>query len=701
MSRLHKKRGSGLAGLSPLYQCDPVLVGGIGRTADDARAGAGYCGYDARLQRASRPRVVPLDGEGRRAVAQVEARYAAARIIYGVDFTRLGEAVIVRSSSQLVVMSHLGKGQMLAEEVQGVPGQIPEMVSAAPVFAIEIVVGPFIAEMPFDARAAGHEMAPEVFVPDVVMPVVVPVGLGAGMGRADLVERNEPLPSRRGRAVDPFYRLGVRVVGLQRGAVEITVSQQRFIRIVVLARVCVADDRMIVRVHVLYVSTEGLTLGGRVGVLFAEVPDQGEVMAEAGDEFAVVESSLRAEIAVVETLVVLGLLADDVEHQAELVHVREDDLPLIELAAVESESLARARPGPDILAVAAVDVVGDEIYAVHALGSEVIQRSDHAPAPAVLPARVAGSPVSYMRGVMVDELCAGGFAFTLQFAAVKGIVEVRVAKEVLGTIGSALEEVLTRAGELEIALADVFKQAFGPVVTPGLVTGCDLECSFQTVERHGRAGPRIAGECDVGPGAKGCGVRPSPRFVRHKMHAPFTTRLDAGLRSVTICGIIPGDDVSLPAFGEGYGKTVIPEGIRLSVFAGVGPGERQRDIVPFFQLAGDLTFPVRTKGARFGCKYQTNGNRQNKSEPRHFSTPKKVNEWVISGHVTGRAQTFATSFSSLRFHGIVRDVAVLIAIGAQKDGKRAVPGLSVALSEAEVHWLTGKRYLNMNTGMND
>jgi transposase-like protein len=40
----------------------------------------------------------------------------------------------------------------------------------------------------------------------------------------------------------------------------------------------------------------------------------------------------------------------------------------------------------------------------------------------------------------------------------------------------------------------------------------------------------------------------------------------------------------------------------------------------------------------------------------------------------------------MRHGGIVRDVAVLSAIGIGPDERRRVLGVSVALSEAEVHW---------------
>ena len=43
-------------------------------------------------------------------------------------------------------------------------------------------------------------------------------------------------------------------------------------------------------------------------------------------------------------------------------------------------------------------------------------------------------------------------------------------------------------------------------------------------------------------------------------------------------------------------------------------------------------------------------------------------------------------YEKARIDGVVRDVAILIAIGVQADGKRSVLGVSVSLSEAEVHW---------------
>jgi putative transposase len=43
-------------------------------------------------------------------------------------------------------------------------------------------------------------------------------------------------------------------------------------------------------------------------------------------------------------------------------------------------------------------------------------------------------------------------------------------------------------------------------------------------------------------------------------------------------------------------------------------------------------------------------------------------------------------YEKVRVNGLVRDCAVLIGYGVRSDGKRTVLGVSVSLSEAEIHW---------------
>ena len=49
---------------------------------------------------------------------------------------------------------------------------------------------------------------------------------------------------------------------------------------------------------------------------------------------------------------------------------------------------------------------------------------------------------------------------------------------------------------------------------------------------------------------------------------------------------------------------------------------------------------------------------------------------------------FDARYEKVRVDGLVRDAAVLLAVGLNADGKREVLGVSVSLSEAEVHWRT-------------
>lgn len=51
-------------------------------------------------------------------------------------------------------------------------------------------------------------------------------------------------------------------------------------------------------------------------------------------------------------------------------------------------------------------------------------------------------------------------------------------------------------------------------------------------------------------------------------------------------------------------------------------------------------------------------------------------------------------YEKVRMQGAVRDAAVLIAVGVGPDGRRRVLGVSVSLSEAEVHWRAFLRSLN-------
>ena len=112
----------------------------------------------------------------------------------------------------------------------------------------------------------------------------------------------------------------------------------------------------------------------RLGVLLAQVPVEGQQVAEAGHELAAVEPPLDAErrrrpgasgigppaSPVAEAVVVvLGLLHLEVEEEAQRLGVVQDDLPLVELRAVVVELVVAGDEGPHVVAVAP-GVVGEE-----------------------------------------------------------------------------------------------------------------------------------------------------------------------------------------------------------------------------------------------------------------------------------------------------------------------------------------------------
>ena len=109
----------------------------------------------------------------------------------------------------------------------------------------------------------------------------------------------------------------------------------------------VHGDRMIVRIDRLDVIGEcPNAFGAEVElqvVLLAQVPLQGQVVAEAGDHLAVVQLSLGAQLAVVELALVglLGLVEHEVQKDSQPLGVVEDDFPLPQLGDVEVQVVVR------------------------------------------------------------------------------------------------------------------------------------------------------------------------------------------------------------------------------------------------------------------------------------------------------------------------------------------------------------------------
>ena len=271
---------------------------------------------------------------------------------------------------------------------------------------------------------------------------------------------------------------------------------------------------------------------------------------------------------------------------AHLVHVVEEDFPLVQLGGVEAPPLGVAGPHPGIGAIAAVDVVGQEVDAVDALTGEVVDGADDALALAALPGGVAGIPVGYVVGILVQAVVQARRGHA---SSVVGAVELVVGQEVLGAVGPALEEVLTRLGELQLVLADVLEHSLAAEIIAGLVGGGDGEAVGCAVEEAGAAASAWAGvDGDVGACAEGGHVAPGADLVGHEVYTPLVAAGGAGLGRVAVGCVVAGHVVGLCAGpGEGDDHSIIREGVGGGRFVGGRPVEGDRHVVPGLQLAGD------------------------------------------------------------------------------------------------------------------
>ena len=108
---------------------------------------------------------------------------------------------------------------------------------------------------------------------------------------------------------------------MQRGAIEIGIAEKRIVNLIIFFRKGVDNNRMSIWVITLKETGERLALAIGVGVLFAKIPNQSRVMSESSYQLTAVQFSLDTKATTVKALVIFLLLRDDVQHQAELIHM--------------------------------------------------------------------------------------------------------------------------------------------------------------------------------------------------------------------------------------------------------------------------------------------------------------------------------------------------------------------------------------------
>ncbi len=201
--------------------------------------------------------------------------------------------------------------------------------------------------------------------------------------------------------------------------------------------------------------------------------------------------------------------------------MRKHNLPLVQLTAVVPVFFFRIRPRPDVLAVAAVDVVRNKINAVHILARKVIQGPNHAFAFYFFPRRVTGFPVVHMWLVPMQKFCSRRLSFALQLCRIVCPIEVGVSEKVLRAVGSAFEKILTRFGKSQVSFSDVFKESFTSQVSSLFISRADCKRSICDEKGDGFSCFWIAVESDIRPGTQRCLKRPFALFIGNKMYAPF------------------------------------------------------------------------------------------------------------------------------------------------------------------------------------
>ena len=579
----------------------PFTAAVVGQGADgDLRAARD--GLDGALALGARQGVVPGHVVGAALAREVERRSAALRQVDRVGVARVGQHLVgaLGARGQAVGVAHPLERQVL-EELAGGLGPLVHALAGGEVLHGEVAAlaaRGLVAEVPFGARAALHVELPQHVAELVVvrLPARIALGVDALRTRARLVEeRDRRTPGLLEAAEEAVeVRHGRRGRGLEGQHVERVGALERLVS-VVLRGVGVQRHGMVVGVDRLDGVGLGAQLARAVGGLLPHVPDDAVVVGEARDHLADEQLALQPDIPVVEEVVVLRLLEEEVQDDALLLHVVEDDLPLVELGDVEGARIDReveralavagvradaaevgGGPGPDVAPVAAHGVE-QHVGGVHPVLGEVVDRADDALALAAVPGRVAAVEVLDVRLVVV---------------AVDGVVEARVGQEVLGAAHAGLQEHLVGAREVEVLVAVVLQHPLAAQVVAALVRGADRERARGAVHRAGRgAGLGAVGHRDLVALAERCLPGPGPLLRRVEMRAPHGTRGGAAVGRVTVGREVAGDPDGLARalVAEGDVEPVVQEGI--GFLLRLRPVEVERDLVPLLRLASDLRRP--------------------------------------------------------------------------------------------------------------
>jgi hypothetical protein len=188
--------------------------------------------------------------------------------------------------------------------------QRPHIVARTEVFTCEVRVREAIPEVVLHTSPASHEVAPQHILTNDTVARIVSVGHDTALSVALLVIGYDPLAAFFVRLCYPIQSILEYVVGrrLNGDAIVATVAKQWIIYLSLLSRIRVDNDGEVVWIDGLEEVRKRLALTVSVGILFANVPVESQMMTETSNQLAVVQLSLEPKAPAIKQLVVLGLL---------------------------------------------------------------------------------------------------------------------------------------------------------------------------------------------------------------------------------------------------------------------------------------------------------------------------------------------------------------------------------------------------------
>ena len=150
-----RELGMRLLGVS--YQHDPIFASPFGWCPQIVLAGPGDSNDGSTLQRATSDWIEPVHGEGCVLLSQVQSRLLAVGLRGNIDRVygaRFGKTVRFLQRNDFVNRLHFPIRQIVFEEFKCMAREPPNVCALSPVFARQVIVRMFGAEVPLDTCCA-------------------------------------------------------------------------------------------------------------------------------------------------------------------------------------------------------------------------------------------------------------------------------------------------------------------------------------------------------------------------------------------------------------------------------------------------------------------------------------------------------------------------------------------------------------------